>query len=46
MFYSSGINLKEKDYSGDLGIDGRIILEWNLQKPPDSVKRRRISLAE
>jgi hypothetical protein len=30
MFYSSGINLKEKDYSGDLGIDGRLILKWIL----------------
>jgi hypothetical protein len=25
-------NLKERDHSEDLGIGGKIILEWNLQK--------------
>jgi hypothetical protein len=25
-------NLKEKDHSEELGVDGKIILEWILQK--------------
>jgi hypothetical protein len=25
-------NLKERDYSENLGVDGKIILEWILEK--------------